>query len=45
MKTQTLVQSFGFFLVAVAASLVILALVHALQTPGPLASVGWNFPL
>jgi hypothetical protein len=43
MKTQTLFQVFGIFLLAVAVSLVIFALVHALQNPAPLSSVGWNF--
>jgi hypothetical protein len=45
MKTQTLMRISGMLLLAVAVSLVMLALVHALQHPQllpSLATVSWN---
>jgi hypothetical protein len=45
MKTNTLIRISGMVLLAVAVSLVILALVYALQNPHLLvtiASIGWN---
>ena len=45
MKTQTLIRISGMVLVAVAVSLVVLALVYTLQNPHlfvTIASIGWN---
>jgi hypothetical protein len=43
MKTQSLLRVFGMILLAVAVSLVVLALVAAIQSPARFVSVGWNF--
>jgi uncharacterized protein involved in exopolysaccharide biosynthesis len=45
MKTQTLIRISGMVLLAVAVSIIILALVYALQNPHMLvtvATIGWN---
>ena len=45
MKTQTLIRISGMVLLAIAVSLVMLALVYTLQSPHLLvtaASIGWN---
>jgi hypothetical protein len=43
MKTQALFRVFGMILLAVAVSLVVLALVGAIQNPARFVNVGWNF--